>query len=249
MSEQESEEADEPGSEAASDGAPGGPIVFAVAAALVVAAAFWFALQEEHAGDLTSFFALFVLYLLLGGYAVLRMRRLGELHLLRPRSGDLTFGALVAFLLYGLAFVVHALFTSHGEPREGWIIRVYLLLGNPLSDTRHLVAIAVTAIGLLEELTWRGLITPRLEPRLGAFRAAALSTALWSAAHLPTVFLLADPVAGPNPLLVAGTIGCGFAWSYLRWRMERLVPVLLSHGLFTWAIVEFPLWSPPTFGP
>jgi hypothetical protein len=224
------------------------PLAFACGAAALVAAAFWYALQEERAGGPTSFAALFLPYLGLGAYALHRLRARGELHLLRPRSGDLTFGALVAFLLYGLAFVVHALFTSPGEPREGWIVRVYLLLGNPLSDTRHLVALGVTAIGLLEELTWRGLVTPTLEPRFGALRAAAISTALWSLAHLPTVFLLADPVAGPNPLLVAGTIGCGFAWSYLRWRMERLVPVLLSHGLFTWAIVEFPLWSPPTIG-
>ena len=224
------------------------PLALACGAALVVAGAFWYGLQEERAGGVSSFLALFVPYLLLGGYAVLRLRDRGELRLLRPRSGDLTFGALVAFLLYGLAFVVHALFTSPGEPREGWIIRVYLLLGNPLSDGRHLVALAVAAIGLLEELTWRGLVTPALEPRFGPLRAAALSTGLWSLAHLPTVFLLADPVAGPNPLLVMGTVGCGFAWSYLRWRMERLTPVLLSHGLFTWAIVEFPLWSPPTLG-
>jgi membrane protease YdiL (CAAX protease family) len=243
------EASEQPTSEAEPAGSAGGPLLLAAAIAAVVAAAFWFGLQEERAGSMTSFFALFLPYLLFGGYAVFRIRSRGELHLLKPRPGDLTFGALVAFLLYGLTFVVHALFTSHGEPREGWIIRVYLLLGNPFSDTRHLVAVGVTAIGLLEELTWRGLVTPTLEPRWGALRAAAISTALWSLAHLPTVFLLADPVAGPNPLLVSGTIGCGFAWSYLRWRMDRLVPVLLSHGLFTWAIVEFPLWSPATFNP
>ncbi len=210
----------------------------------VIAGAFWFALQPERA-ERESFYALAIPYFILAGYAVYRLRARDELHLLRPRSGDLTFGALVAAVMYGLAFVVHALFTSPGEPYEGWIVRVYLLLGNPLSETRHLVALGITAIGLCEELTWRGLVTPMLEPRLGPLRGAALSTILWSVAHVPTVWLLADPLAGPNPLLVVGTLGCGFAWSYLRWRMERLSPVLFSHGLFTWAIVELPLWSPP----
>jgi hypothetical protein len=236
-------------SEAAAEGRGIAPFAITLVITAVIAGAFAFALRPENAGERASFAALFVPYLVFGGYAVYRLKSRDELHLLRPRSGDITFGALVAFLLYGLAFVVHALFTSHGEPREAWIIQVYLLLGNPFSDARHLVAIGVTAIGLLEELTWRGLVTPMLEPRLGPLRAAVVSTALWSAAHLPTVFLLSDPMAGPNPLLVAGTIGCGFAWSYLRWRMERLVPVLFSHGLFTWAIVEFPLWTPPNIAP
>ncbi len=228
----------------------GGAGVYAFVAVVtaVVAAAFWYGLQPDR-GEHETFIALAAPYFALGSYAIYRIRTRDEMHLLRPRSGDLTFGAMVAFLLYGLAFVVHALFTSPGEPREGWIVRVYLLLGNPFSDSRHLVALAVTAIGIFEELTWRGLVTPLMEPKLGPFRAALISTVLWSAAHLPSVFLLADPVAGPNPLLILGTLGCGFAWSYLRWRMERLVPVLLSHGLFTWAIVEFPLWSPAVGGP
>ena len=40
------------------------------------------------------------------------------------------------------------------------------------------------------------------------------------------------------------SFGCGLGWAYLRMRVDRLAPVLLSHALFTWAVVEFPLWSP-----
>ncbi len=218
------------------------PLAVSLGVTTLVAAGFTAALSPD-ATPRTSFLALFLPYLLFGGIAVARLRARDELPLLRPRSGDVTFGALVALLLYGFAFVGHALFTSPGELREGWIVRVYLPLGDPFAADRYLVAVAVVGIGLLEELTWRGLVTPLLEPRLGPLKAAALSTVLWSVAHLPTVWLLADPVAGPNPLLVLGTLGCGAAWSYLRFRMERLAPLLFSHALFTWAIVQFPLWA------
>jgi hypothetical protein len=221
-----------------------GPFAFAAGTTLLVAGATSYAFAIERAGTALSFATLAAPYVVLSAVAVARMRRRHEMFLLRPRGGDLTFGALVAFLLYGIAFAFHALVTSHGQPNSGWIIQVYLRLGDPLAETRHAVALGVAAIGMLEELTWRGLVTPVLEERLGALRGAALSTVSWAAAHLPTVWLLADPAAGPNPLLVLAALGCGAAWSYLRWRMERLVPVLLSHGLFSWAIVEFPLWTP-----
>ena len=47
-----------------------------------------------------------------------------------------------------------------------------------------------------------------------------------------------------NPLLVVGAFGCGLVWSFLRFRTGRLVVAVLSHAIFSWAIVEFPLWKP-----
>jgi len=206
---------------------------------VVVAATFWLALSGKGP---SLFVALAVPYLLFGALVVVRLRKADEMRLLKPRSGDFTFGALVALLLYGLAFVFHALVTSPGEPRHGWVIRVYILFGDPLSQTRYLIGAAAALIGLLEELTWRGLVTPALERRLGLLKGNVVAVTLYALAHLATVWLLSDPAAGPNPLLVVASLGCGAVWSYLRWRMERLPPVLLSHALFTWAIVEFPLW-------
>ncbi len=210
------------------------------ATALIAAAMFVFTSPERT--PIERLLVLGVPYLLLGVVAVFRLKQADALHLLKPRSGDLTFGALVAFLLYGTAFAFHALVTSPGEPHQAWVIRVYMLLGNALTDGVHLVAAAAALVGLLEELTWRGLVTPGLERRMGLLPANLLATLLFAAAHLPTVWTLSDPQVGPNPLLVLAALGCGGVWAYFRWRMERLPPVLLSHAVFTWAIVEFPLW-------
>lgn len=181
-------------------------------------------------------------YALLGLLAVARLWRRDELSTLRPRSGDLTFGALVAALLYGLAFATHVLVTAPGTGRSGWIMQLYLHLGDSFGPSRHLVAAGIAVVALLEELVWRGFVTPILEQRFGIGRGNSLNVALYGAAHLPSLWLLADPVAGLNPLLVVAALGCGAVWSYLRWRLDRLPPVLFSHALFTWAIVEFPLW-------
>jgi len=218
-------------------------IPIALGVTVLVACVFHFAFTPANAGTRIPFLALGGLYAALGGAAIWRLRQRGELHLIKPRSGDLTFGALVGFLLFGLAFAFHALVTSPGTPRAGWIIRVYMLLGDPFAENRHLVAAGAALIGLLEELVWRGFVTPLLEPKLGVLKANVLSTLLFAGAHLPTMWALADSDAGLNPLLVLAALGCGAAWSYFRWRMERLPPVLLSHALFTWAVVEFPLWQ------
>lgn len=211
--------------------------------ALFNAGAMVFALAPERRSTKVLFVTLGLLYGAGSALALLRLKRAGELHLAKPRSGDLTFGGLVAFVLFGLTFAFHALFTSAPSPRHGWIMRVYMLLGDPFAEGRHLVAAAGALIGLMEELTWRGLVTPLLEERVGILKGNIGSTLLYAASHLPAMWALSDEVAGLNPLLPMAALGCGAAWSYLRWRMERLPPVLLSHALFTWMVVEFPLWT------
>ncbi len=214
----------------------------AIGITAVTALAVRLGFADDRPSPRAPFLFLAGVYLVTGAIAVLRMRARGELRLLRPRSGDLTFAALVAFLLFGLAFAFHSIFTSPGTKGHGWIVRIYLLLGDPFADGRHVVALGAALVGLLEELTWRGLCTPLIEERLGVLRGSAIATVLYAVAHIPAAFVLADPRAGLNPLLPLAALGCGAAWSYLRWRMERLPPVLLSHALFTWAVVEFPLW-------
>jgi membrane protease YdiL (CAAX protease family) len=45
---------------------------------------------------------------------------------------------------------------------------------------------------------------------------------------------LRDPVAGPNPLLVIGALGCGIVWTYTALLTKRLPPVIFSHIAFTY---------------
>ncbi len=76
------------------------------------------------------------------------------------------------------------------------------------------VGALVFLIAALEEIVWRGLVLRALEGPLDKVAAWLLSSALFAAAHAPTLFLLADPVAGPNPLLVAAGFGCSIVGSH-----------------------------------
>ena len=66
---------------------------------------------------------------------------------------------------------------------------------------------------------------------------------LYALAHLPTVLLLRDPFAGPNPLVVLAALGCGLVWGLIVARTGRLPVAIFSHALFTWCVaIQFPLW-------
>ncbi len=217
------------------------PVATAVVLAGVVAAAFHFSLAPT-APKLAPFVALTSIYGLAAVFAVVRLKRKHDLALIRPKSGDITTATLVAALLYGLAYVLSVTVLARGTPRESWLVHIYLLLAEAFRDGRHFLSVGLFVIGALEELAWRGLVLEGLETRVGRFQATLLTSAFWAAAHVPTLYRLGDPVAGPNPLLVLAAFGCGLVWSYLRYRTDRLTPSLISHAIFSWAIVEFPLW-------
>lgn len=215
--------------------------IVTVGAATAVA----FAFEPSHAGTTAMLAALFVAYALFGAVAIVRLRRRGELYrVMRPAGGDLTLGAVVAATLYVAAMIGQRALAPHGSPREAWIAGIYHLLGDPTDTAYHLAAGAIFVIAALEELTFRGLVMRVLDDRLGARRAWLLSSGLYALAHLPTAFLLRAPLAGPNPLVVLAALGCGFVWGWLANRSGRVTPALFAHALFTWAIVEFPIWRP-----
>jgi hypothetical protein len=189
--------------------------------------------------------AMGLLYGVLGTLTVLRLRRRDELwDALRPASGDVTIGALVGAVLYGVAMAVHMLVTAPPSPRSAWIMSLYASLGDPDAEGRLVLGGVVFLIAALEELTWRGLVMRVLTDPLGPIRAWLLSALLFGVAHLPTLFLLGDPRVGPNPLLVAAGIAYSLVWGRVAMRMGRLPPAILAHALFTWSVFEFPIWRP-----
>jgi len=216
-------------------------LVVTIAAGLVLR----FAFASEQAGASSMFVALAGVYVPFAALAILliaRERKLADE--IRPRKGDLSFGAIVAALMYGAAMAGCQLFFNADSPRSFWVARIYLQLGDR-SDNRMLyVGGAVFFIAVLEEIVWRGLVMRSLRASLGPLRGWLFSSVLYAVAHVSTMQLLAHPVAGPNPLLVAASLGCGLVWGHLYNRTGRLVPSLFAHGLFSWAIVEFPLWRP-----
>jgi membrane protease YdiL (CAAX protease family) len=217
----------------------------AVAAALV-AAAMTIAMQPAMSGSPLALVVIGAPYLLLSILGILYLRREGTLgEKLRPKSGDLTFAALVTVMLFFAAIAGRKFLAPHGSVREGWVMRVYLQIGDPeLMQQKVLAAsLAIGAVAMLEELAWRGLIYNLVEERFGTRRAWPVTAALYAAAHLPTVILLRDPFAGPNPLIVLAALGCGLVWGLIVARTGRLPVALFSHALFTWCVaVQFPLW-------
>jgi uncharacterized protein len=209
------------------------------------AIAVWFAFSPESAATAWMLGSMGLVYGALGVFTVLRLRRRGELgEQLRPRGGDLSIGALAAAVLYGVAMAVHVLFTSPPSPRVAWIMRVYLALGDPSADNRHLVGGVVFIVAALEELVWRGLVMRVLVERLGLLRGWLLQAFLFGLAHVPTLVLLGDPRVGPNPLLVLAGITYSLVWGRIAMRWDRLPPALFAHALFTWGVFEFPIWRP-----
>lgn len=212
---------------------------------VLTAIALGVAFRPERASETWILGVVGLVYLVLGGVALARLRARGELRdVMRPAGGDLTLGALTAALLYGVAMAVTVTLTRHGTPREAWIASIYHLLGDPSETSYHVTSAAIFVVAALEEIAWRGLVMRALGEPFGAGRAWIGATLLYALAHLPTALLLRDVIAGPNPLLIVGALGCGFVWGYLANRTGRLLPAVFAHALFTWALVEFPLWRP-----
>ncbi len=222
-----------------------GALPIALAVTIATGAVLKYAFAAEQAGTWNMLIAMFGAYLPFAAIAVYFLRKDGALwEELRPRRGDLSVGAFVAGLMYGGAMAVRQLALGADTPRSWWVARIYLQLGDASNNRMLYVGLAVLVIAALEELTWRGLVMRALKGPFGPMRAWLLSSVLYALSHFATLNLLAHPVAGPNPLVVAAALGGGLVWGHLYNRTGRLGPSLFAHALFTWAIVDFPLWRP-----
>jgi membrane protease YdiL (CAAX protease family) len=221
-------------------------VLIPLAITAVVAASMSVAMRLSVAGTPLVLLAPGVPYAVITVFAILQMRRDGTLgEKLRPRSGDLTFGALVTVMLYMGAVAVRMFVAPNGSVRQLWITRIYDQIGDAESLQRRLVFIsfAVALVAILEEIAWRGYVFSLLEERFGTRRAWPFTALLYAAAHIPSAFLLSTPFSGPNPLVVLAALGCGLVWGLVVARTGRLPVALFSHALFTWCVaIQFPLW-------
>jgi membrane protease YdiL (CAAX protease family) len=215
----------------------------ALGVTLTAAGVLAFAFAPAQAGQIVLLVAIGGFYAALAGLALYLLHRAGELRaMFQPVRGDITLAAVTAGALYGGARIAGSLLAPHGSPRELWIARLYLQFG-ALPETK-LLGLAVFVVAALEEITWRGLVAKSLGRVMTSKRAAVVTTLLYAAAHLPTLAMLRMPGVGYNPLLVLAALGCGGVWSALAVRTGRLTPVVLAHALFSWSVIEFPLWQP-----
>jgi membrane protease YdiL (CAAX protease family) len=204
-----------------------------------------YAFAPARAGQTAMLASIGGLYAVLATAALYQLHRRGDLRrLLLPARGDITLAAVTAGVLYGAARIVASALAAHGSSHELWIMRIYLQIGEAGEPERRLLGAAVFAVAALEEIAWRGLLMRSIQGVAGPLRACVITTLLYAAAHLPTLALLRMPGAGYNPLVVLAALGCGLVWSLMVLRTGRLTPAILAHALFSWSIIEFPLWQP-----
>lgn len=233
---------------------------FLVGIVLTVGISAQFAFQEVRAGQ--SSFALIMLVpsAFLAALGVLRAYRDGGVLYRRGsfedpkatgwfavRSGDFSVGALAACLLFGLTWSFTKVVTPPDSKHLLWIVRLYAQIGDAdvIRTKVSSVVIAIILLAVVEEVLWRGFVTSLLAEVVGTRRAWMYSAVLYAIAHVPTIWVLSDKVAGPNPIVVLAALAAGLTWGFMARRFDRLLPGIFSHVLFDWVVVMmFRLWGP-----
>lgn len=90
------------------------------------------------------------------------------------------------------------------------------------ADPLRMCAYLLLVVAPAEELFWRGLVQDRLTRRLGASRAAAATTALYTLAHVPT----------GNAAVTGAATGLGGGLSLMRARGASLERLALVHAFW-----------------
>lgn len=222
-------------------------LAFIACAVVVTGTASYFAFSPEQSGRL-AFWALAVgptVVLALAG-AVWAQREDLLREWLSPRWGDFTRSLLGAVGLFLAAWGAARWVAPTGSPREIWLVSLYGQIGDPRVLQAHApaVAAAVAVAALAEELVWRGVVTHLLAERVGSRAAWVWAAGLYALAFVPTAWALRSG-GGLDPILIVAAAGGGLVWGAMARAFGGLVPSILAHALFDWAVVMmFPLWGP-----
>ncbi|HEV3188892.1 MAG TPA: CPBP family glutamic-type intramembrane protease [Polyangiaceae bacterium] len=219
---------------------------FVVVAFVATSLASYFAFLPAHAGTLVFWALACGPSIALGVLAAIWA---GREDLLRewisPRWGDFTRGIVGAAVLFAVALAFGRWVAPVGSRREVWLVSLYAQIGDPHGLQAHAawVGAAFVLVALAEEIVWRATVTQLLAEHVGSRSAWVWAAALYAAAYLPTMWSLGEG-AGPNPVLVVGALGGGLLWGAMARAFGSIVPSVLAHAGFDWAVVMmFPLWG------
>jgi membrane protease YdiL (CAAX protease family) len=213
-------------------------MTWVLAALLVVAVAVAFALRlPPPTTGVSLWLGMALPYAALGLVGVFHLRRHGLLRpLARFRPGDPSLGIGSGVLLLMAAWALSRWLLPPDSLAHAWVLRLFLAMGDVSSGA---VTLCLIAISVLEELVWRGWVQSELSSRLGPRRGWMACALLYAVAHAATLVTLADPLAGPNPLVVLRALGSGLCWSFLRERTGRIMPGLFSHATCTYLATQY----------
>ncbi len=223
-------------------------VVMLVVIASGAAGAISYGFDSVRAGEPSAIIGLAATYAVLTALAIsfaIRNELLAKW--LVPGWGDVTRGFACALVVFVCAFGFVKLITMHGSPRAAWMARLYLQLGDtrPLRQHQAWVGVGIAVMATMEEVVWRGWAQSLLDNLVGRRFGWVAAGGLYALAHAPTLWALADPTVGQNPVVVIAALGAGLVWSAMARYFGRLWPSIICHALFDWAaLMMFRLWGP-----
>jgi len=193
----------------------------AVVGTVILAAALWFVTFYLDWGNF--WVKISISALVLAGLSARLQADFRSLFRLDGRS--VAIGLVSAAALYGVFWVGQALATQLLPFAQDQIGGVYAKgEGTPLWAIA-LLLLFVT--GPSEEIFWRGFLQRQLMQRFGGAGGWALASLVYAGVHLWTL----------NLMLVGAAAVAGAFWGLLYWKIPNLVPVIVSHAL--WSTVIF----------
>ena len=142
----------------------------------------------------------------------------------------LLLGILIAVLLWGVFFVGDKVSQLIIPDARAQVNLIYNMKGS-VSPTL-LALLLLCLIGPAEEIFWRGYVQRTLSKYRSPFVAFLLTTACYTAVHLPSW----------NFMLIMASLVCGTFWGGLYWLMpDKLKAIIISHAL--WDAAAF-VWLP-----
>jgi membrane protease YdiL (CAAX protease family) len=197
----------------------------AAVAGLFSATGLWFIIFALEAGNFWLKLALSAGFL--GALTLFSYGRSVK-HLLSLRWRHLLSGVISAATLYLVFWLGKIVLTGLSSGAAAQISSVY--------GPRETMSLAIVTLLLLlvtspsEELFWRGLLQKSLMDRLPRHVALLLASFCYAAVHLWTL----------NLPLVLAALAAGLLWGALFIIERSLVPVIISHAL--WSVAIFVLW-------
>ena len=163
--------------------------------------------------------------------------------LLRLRPGDLSAGAFCAFALLVCIWLGRTQFAAIGSPRQAWLFRVYLQIGDPdRIQSSLLLSLLLMGIAVSQELIFRGYVQEACDAWFGERSGWIASAAAYALVMTPTLWTLRANELGVNPLLFLAALLIGLTLGFLRRITGRLPPVLVAQMAFMYfSVAQFRL--------
>jgi membrane protease YdiL (CAAX protease family) len=200
-----------------------------IAVALIAAGVFWFFLFSPKFQSLNFWTALPVAATLLAAWAIY----CGGVPFERKQCNLMAvgIGTAAALMLY-VIFILGNFFAGLlFDFAPGQVNSIYAMKE---SHSRLLIALMLLFVSSpAEEIFWRGFLQKWMMSQWGAITGWLMASLCYAAVHI---------VSG-NFILVMAALVCGLFWGLLYlWLKGNLVPVIISHSLWTFGIfVVFPV--------